>query len=462
MILLVIGSIGLVFYVRMRGARRREILLRETVRSRTADLLEANEELKVKSEQIVSQNQELELHRQNLEQLVQQRTHDLELAKERAEQSDSLKSAFLANMSHEIRTPLNAILGFSSLLVADAVSKEEMPGVAGIIQNNGEALLQLINDILDVSLIEANQIELNRTAFSIFELLTQLQSELTVLLHAHDRSNVAVLIDFDSQVGHGFSMVADSRRVRQVFLNLMGNAVKFTSSGRITLGFRVNQQAQNVLFFVKDTGVGIDPENVDVIFDRFRKIEFNQSEVHRGTGLGLSISKNLVELMGGKIWVESERDVGSVFYFELPLEQSPDEALIESSREQKDLTDGCWHDQVVLVAEDEESNFLVIQALLKSTQITIEWVANGQLAVERVVANPLRYGLVLMDVKLPVMNGNDATRLIKKECHIPVVAQTAFATAGEINEFMKYGYDDYVLKPLDFKSLTGVMKKFLT
>lgn len=458
---LVLGIVFLFYYLRIRGLRLRENRLRLLVKERTADLSEANKNLQDKSEQILLQNQELELHRQNLEALVRERTIDLESAKEKAEQSDHLKSAFLANMSHEIRTPLNAILGFSSLLASESIEPDEYANVNDIIQTNGNSLLQLINDILDVSMIEANQVEISKQPFSVYQMVNQIYDEMKALSKTHNANGkVELVVDLDVNVDEHFILVSDQRRIRQVLLNLINNAIKFTSSGSITIGYRLLEGQHAIQFFVRDTGAGIGDDYHKHIFERFRKIEFNPSEVHRGTGLGLSISQDFVSLLGGDIWFDSEVGKGTIFYFNIPLGDSALNDLVVE-RESKSVSTYDWSGKSVLVAEDEDSNYLVIKSMLKPTGINIVRAYNGQEAVDCYVQAVNKFDIVLMDIKMPIMDGKEAAKLLKQKYDTPIIAQTAFATQSEINDFMVAGFDAYLLKPLTQIDLVNTMARFV-
>jgi signal transduction histidine kinase/ligand-binding sensor domain-containing protein len=309
----------LVFYLKASAAKKIEKRLLRVVRERTYELHEANEELTQQKEQIIIQNEELEKHRINLENLVQIRTLDLEAAKLKAEQSDSLKSAFLANMSHEIRTPLNAILGFSDLLTSGVIPIDEMPEINKVIHSNGESLLQLINDIMDVSLIEANQIKIIKKDLPLKPFFMRACKELEVVFNKEKKDSLILKGIIAENINDTTTVFANEHRIKQIIQNLLANAIKFTPTGQITIGCELYSTNKDVLFFVKDTGIGIADEYKDYIFDRFRKIEYSTEQIHRGTGLGLSISKNLCELMGGKIWVESKVGEGSTFYFTIPL-----------------------------------------------------------------------------------------------------------------------------------------------
>jgi signal transduction histidine kinase/ligand-binding sensor domain-containing protein len=306
----------ILWYIRRRVQRIRRINFRleRTVRERTEEIQAQKEELQAQRDRIAIQKSKIQKSAENLEYQVLQRTQELFVAKEKAEESDRLKSAFLANMSHEIRTPMNAIIGFSDLLASTNLNAKDQEEYINLIRSNSSSLLTLLNDILDISIIESGKIQLLEKEISIKKLMESTYE--WFLHHPYLKEKPKVRLKLaDSQTIRLF-VKADSLRLKQVFNNLVSNAIKYTSHGIITL--TAYKQDDNVVIRVTDTGIGIGQENLEVIFNRFHRIDDNDTNPFRGGGLGLAISKSLVELMGGKIWVKSKPGMGSTFYLSLP------------------------------------------------------------------------------------------------------------------------------------------------
>jgi PAS domain S-box-containing protein len=279
------------------------------------DLKVAEENIKRQKEEIVKQNQELEIYRTQLENLVENRTKQLLIEKERAVESEKLKSAFIANMSHEIRTPMNAVIGFSNLLTLNDSTPETTFEYIKIINSNAKTLLQLIDDIIDLSRIEAGKLMIKKTECDINTLLDELFLVYNEKIK-RENSNIVLMLNkqFKTQK---LIVYTDRLRVNQVLINLLDNATKFTSEGIIEFGYAIKDES-TVQFFVTDTGIGIEAENQKIIFERFLKIEDNPKKLYRGVGLGLSICKSIISDLQGEIWVESAMGKGSKFYFTLP------------------------------------------------------------------------------------------------------------------------------------------------
>lgn len=359
---------------------------------------------------------------------------ELRVAKEKAEESDHLKSAFLANMSHEIRTPLNAIVGFSGLL-AMAENYEERDEYINIINNNNELLLQLINDILDLSKIEANTLEFVYSDIDINQLLCDIEQ--TSRLKAAD----GVQVSFVEKLPHCI-IRTDKNRLSQVVTNFINNAIKFTKEGSIYFGYK--HKGNNLYFYVSDTGCGINKDIKDSVFQRFVKLD----SFAQGTGLGLSICQMIVHKLGGEIGVDSELGQGSTFWFTLPdtvieeshvsvAETNKTEVSTESPTDNKTAT--------LLIAEDNESNYTLIKAILKDYNLLHAW--NGQEAIDLYrIYHP---DMILMDLKMPVMDGYQATEEIRKgNTIIPIIAVTAFAFAEDEQRVSQSGFNGYVAKPI--------------
>jgi signal transduction histidine kinase len=429
-------------------------------------LEEANRTLEKKveerTEEILLQNEELEKHRTKLEFLVHERTIDLIEAKEKAEQSDKLKSAFLANFSHEIRTPMNAIVGFSQLLFYKNIDEKEKREYIELIVYNSKHLLNLINEIIDISRIEAGEMILNFEVFElnriIFELLT-LYEEQKLLMRKPD-----ITLFVNPEVNKfKYRIYSDEGKLRQILVNLIENAIKFTDNGQIEFGYQPYEKEgrKMVLFYVKDTGIGISDEAKGFIFERFRKAEPTKGKLYRGAGLGLAISKRLVELMGGEIWVESELNSGSTFYFTLPY----DENFNASPEEEKPLkirkpNSYNWKNKLILVAEDEHTNYKFIEKALQKTNISLLWAKNGLETLELIKKNK-NIDLVLMDIRMPLMDGYEATKKIKEiNKDIPIIAQTAFALKDEKEQIIKAGCNDYISKPFAIHELLSLIGKY--
>lgn len=412
------------------------------------------------------QYDELEKHRHELELLVQERTKDLEKAKEKAEESDKLKSAFLANMSHEIRTPLNAIVGFVNLLDEEQINEDEKREFYQIIQSNGFTLLNLINDIIDFSKIEAGQMDISLSEVKLEKLFNEIFhiyiEELRRIGQNHEHE---VQIKFNSSFINKVPVViSDYVRLKQIFCNLINNAIKFTRNGFIEFGIKSVSDEGKITFFVKDTGIGIEKKNFKIIFDRFRKIEDDKMTLYRGTGLGLSITKYLVERLGGDIWVDSEVGKGTEFGFTLPI------AIIDKIPLQKvtkitstGLLIPNWSNFGLLVVEDETSNFMVLESMLKKTNIEVFWAKNGEEAIEIYNKNHEKINLVLMDIKLPKMDGFEAAEEIRKlNGEVPIVAQTAYALPREEHIIRQENFNDYLSKPIVRDKLIRVIAQYLS
>lgn len=390
------------------------------------------------------------------EKLIIQQNNELKVAKEKAEQSDRLKSAFLANMSHEIRTPLNGILGFAELLKFTDDSKEKIDYIE-IINNSGNQLLSIINDIIDISKIEAGEFNIRKTNKDIRVFLKTLYPVFQEVIERKGKTEIDLKLVLPSE---DFTLNTDFRRVEQVLTNLVDNATKFTLRGEIEYGCRLNNDM--VRFYVKDTGIGIDSQMQESIFERFRQVDDSMTREIGGTGLGLSICKSIIEKLGGNIWVESENNEGAEFIFEIPPQLKPlrkDKMKVDSCS--KDILMVNWADKEILIVEDDESNYMYLKALLKSTKVKIHWINNGKEAISFCRSNP-EIDLILMDLQLPWVNGLEATQEIKKiRSDLPVIAQTAFAMADDEQKCIQAGCDDYIAKPILRKKLMEKIAKYL-
>ncbi len=312
---LVIFILLSIYFIRVKMLKRRSAYLTQVVQERTKELREINYLLRERTEEIAVQNEELVKHRHHLEALVDERTQELQKAKNKAEESDRLKSSFLANMSHEIRTPMNAIVGFSTLLAKGMVPDENKSSFYSIIKNNTETLMHLIDDILDLSRIESGVLEIHFSEFNLNETFKEVYVNFQQILSQYNKSHLILKLNVPQEA---FVIKSDENRLKQVLNNLVDNAIKYTDQGEIDFGFILNND-DSFYLYVKDTGIGIEKEKLDNIFNRFEKLRDKRADrLYGGTGLGLSISQNMIRLLGGELKVTSIKDIGSTFSFNLP------------------------------------------------------------------------------------------------------------------------------------------------
>ncbi|MDY0252842.1 MAG: ATP-binding protein [Tenuifilaceae bacterium] len=372
---------------------------------------------------------------------------DLNEAKRIAEEADMLKSNFLANMSHEIRTPMNGILGFAQLLQDDDIDKEMQRRYLDIVYHNGAMLVNLIDDIMDISKIEAGQLALNKTDVNIDDLIFDLYTFFNEAKFKQEKEHLTLrLLNLNDDENSVF--FTDEQRLRQVMSNLIGNAIKFTDKGAVEFGY-VNERDKNqIQFFVRDTGIGIPKEKVAIIFERFRQIEEGSTRKYGGTGIGLFISKHIVELLGGEIWVESEVGKGSTFYFTLPYTsvQERENAVKVFTPADKDYN---WQGKKIMIAEDAETNYKFLRAMLEKTNAEVVWARNGEEVVSYCRENS-NVDLILMDIQMPLMDGYEATAIVKKlNPSIKIIAQTAYAMPNDNIKCIEAGCNDYISKPIN-------------
>ena len=383
---------------------------------------------------------------------------ELVIAKEKAEESDRLKSAFLANMSHEIRTPMNGILGFAELLKEPELSGEEQKKYIAVIEKSGQRMLNIINDIIDISKIEAGQVKTNIQDTDIFAL-----SEFLFNFFKPEmiKKGLAFYWNIPPENTH-LIIKTDKEKVYAILTNLLKNAMKYTQQGTIEFGYSVEtQNYASLRFYVKDTGIGIPINRQRAIFDRFVQADIEDKKALEGAGLGLAISNAYAKMLGGNIRVESEPGQGSTFLLNLPLQQNPENISDEDIKNEVEKpTPRIKKDFTILIAEDEATSDFYLTEILKTECKQILHAANGAEAVEACRKNP-GIDLVLMDIKMPVMDGLEATREIKLfRKDLPIIACTAFALSGDTKMARDAGCDDYVAKPVNKKILLGKLEKY--
>ncbi len=375
----------------------------------------------------------------------------LTIAKEKAEESDRLKSAFLANMSHEIRTPMNGILGFAELLRDSFITSEEKETYLKIINSNGKQLLSLIDDIIDIAKIEAGQLNINKS----YAYINPILDEIYLLFRREQKRLNKEHIDFILEnPDDNYQIFTDIIRLKQIFNNLLNNAFKFTEKGFIKFGYQAIEEdgVGYFRFFVSDTGAGIPQEMASIIFKRFGQLKTKNYKNYHGTGLGLTISKGLTELLGGEIWFDSKIDnhtCGSTFYFTIPLIKNSEMNMEHIDKIENEIIMKKWAYLKILVVEDDEDNLEFLKRLLQKNGATVEIATTGEEAIE-LVKKDKSINIVLMDIRLPNMDGFETTQKIKAiNPNIPVIAQTAYAQYNDREICLKSGCDDYIAKPLN-------------
>ncbi len=379
----------------------------------------------------------------------------LKIAKDKADESNKLKSAFLANMSHEIRTPMNGILGFSQFLTKPQINSKQTQKYAKIIIKSGNHLLNIINDIIDVSRIESGYFTINESVINLNRLLKELYSFFHSIITEKNKKDVKLKINLPIADKYSF-IKTDSTRLKQILTNLINNAVKFTETGSIEYGYIIENN--KLTFHIKDTGIGIHKDKQKVIFERFNQASDTTEKLYGGTGLGLTISKACVEMLGGDIWLKSKYNKGSEFYFTIPYKT----ANIDKHIEVKDTTEIIDLNQTrILIVEDDYINYTLLSEILLPYNIDIVHTENAEEAIEIIKLDDT-IKLVLMDIQLPGKDGNYATKEIKKlKPEIPVVVQSAFAFEKEKEISIKAGCDDYLVKPVNIEDLNEIIIKYL-
>ncbi len=380
---------------------------------------------------------------------------ELEKAKVKAEESDRFKSAFLANMSHEIRTPMNGILGFASLLKKQGLPYDQQLKYLSIIEKSGERMLNIINDLIEISKIESGQMSITRSRTNINEQIE--------FIHAFFRPEVekkGMRIFYNSGLSEKDAFVeTDREKVYAILINLVKNAVKYSHKG--TIEFGCQKSGEFLEFFVKDTGIGISRDKLNDIFERFVQAEDYLRSKYEGAGLGLAITKAYVEMLGGKIWVESEPDKGSQFHFTIPYKPFSGLKNFSPAMISESSVDGIPNNLKVLIAEDDREAAMLLRLMLERRSKKLMHVVNGTEAVEACRNHP-DFDVVLMDIKMSEMDGYEAVRQIREfNQSVIIIAQTAFAMAGERERALEVGCNDYLAKPIVGDELIKVIGRHI-
>lgn len=378
----------------------------------------------------------------------------LEKSKQKAEESDKLKSTFLANLSHEIRTPMNAIIGFSDLLLNENLSEDLKMKYLKIINSSGKSLVSIIEDLIEMSKIDAKLIVPNYKGLDIEKCVKELYNTLKVTV-PDDKSIDFYIIESTDKLEN--NILTDEVKLKQIIVNLLTNAIKFTDNGHVAFGYSINKEEQLLEFRVEDTGIGISKNDLKVVFDRFRRVEDDYSMSLSGLGLGLSISKAYVEMLGGEINVESVYGGGSVFKFTIPLIY--EEYIVENNAVNEESLNKNADAKIILVAEDDNINFLLLKTILELKGHIVLRARNGQEVVDISRSNPA-IDLIFMDIKMPVLDGYEAFEMIKKDNpDLIVIAQTAHSSSEVKERIMKAGFSGYITKPLDKEKIYEIIIK---
>jgi CheY-like chemotaxis protein/nitrogen-specific signal transduction histidine kinase len=379
---------------------------------------------------------------------------------EEVEQQSEAKASFLAHMSHEIRTPLTAITGIAEILQKQSPDfNEKQKKLIQTLSTSSQSLKELINDILDFSKIEKGEVHIEEAFFPVQEVVAEIISIMSV--QAHEKNIGFKVIDDDIQ---NLEYCGDKARIRQILLNLVGNAIKFTDTGQVTLLIEKNtdSDAENLNFIVQDTGIGINDDVLKTIFDEFQQADRSVSRQYGGTGLGLPISNKLAALMGGAISVKSKKNIGSTFTFTLPLKGKSKDILGNDNQPShikiaERLSSAIRQEQCVLIADDYEGNIIILTYLMDDIGLQYDIARNGEDAVNQWKSK--HYDLILMDVQMPVMDGLTATQTIRK-CEeenkfdtIPIIGMTAHALVEDRQKCIDSGMTDYLSKPIDSQQL---------
>jgi PAS domain S-box-containing protein len=379
-------------------------------------------------------------------------------AKNKAEESNRLKSTFLATMSHELRTPLNAILGFSSL-INDKTDIHEIIDMNKKINESAHHLLNIVESILDISIIQSREIKITKEDFYISEAMSKVKQYIEIEQMRINKNNININFISDSN-SNVVKINTDKFRIIQILSNLLNNALKFTNEGSIEYGYTIKNK--DITFFVKDTGIGIPKEKIEIIFDQFRQLNDTKARNYEGIGLGLTICKELIKILDGKFKVESEVNHGSTFYITLTnvvIEENTNTSSVNNNNIINSDLDINLENKTILIAEDTDLNYMILNKMLKITKANILWAKDGQEAIDMVKLND-KIDIILMDIMMPNVDGYDATLEIKKiRSDIYIIAQTAHVLDSEVRKVFEVGCNDYLSKPIKKEVLYQALVK---
>ncbi|MBN2815003.1 MAG: response regulator [Bacteroidales bacterium] len=480
MFLLVV--IILVHNLRLAFYRRQQITLTRMVKEKTRSLEETTNFLKDSQEEIIvqrdkleesntlllqqkqkilEQNLELDRHRNKLENLIEERTMELEKALFKAEESDKLKSSFLKNMSHEIRTPLNAIVGFTNLILEGQCSEEDKMLFGSILFSSTASLIKLIDDVLDISRMMSGELELNYGPVNINALLGEIYERLKQGIDSLPQKEIRLITTIPPAYTPNTPLIirSDFLRLKQIVLNLTDNALKYTEKGFIEIGFAVTTEAgeKTLRIFVKDSGIGIQKEHQNIIFESFRKIEVDNRKLYRGIGLGLTISSNLANMMKGKLDVSSTYGTGSEFSLSIPFTEHIESRYEVYKNNIADPLPVSWNNLKILIVDDEMSNLYYAELILRPMGAKIYTAKDGSSAIEMYIKE--KPDIVLMDIKMPGISGIQVMHSIREiDKNAVIIAQTAFGMPNDIKTFTNEGFNNCIIKPFSKDELIRVIR----